>query len=341
MKVAMYYGLGDIRIENMPTPKIGRNEMLVEMKACSLCGSDLMEWYLEKRAPLVLGHEPAGVVAETGSEVKNFQVGDRVFVHHHAACLTCHYCTHADYTMCEQFSQTHIEPGGFAQFFKVPAPNLQIDTLKLPSNISFEEATLIEPVACCIRALKKCQINQGDTLAIIGAGPSGIIHCVLARYFGAAQVVVSDVVDYRLEMAEKFGADITVNPEKENFLEKIKEVTDNRGADIIIVTAPNLKAYEDGIEACRKGGTVCIFAPTSPNTYLSISPHKLFFHEIKIVPSYSTSHVETRTALKYIQTKRIDAKKLITHKFPLSRIPEAFHTAAKEKNCLKVVVLNE
>ncbi|MEM3011414.1 MAG: zinc-dependent dehydrogenase [Candidatus Bathyarchaeia archaeon] len=341
MKAAMYYGLGDIRIENMPTPKIGRNEMLVEMKACSICGSDLMGWYLQKRVPLVLGHEPTGVVAETGSEVKNFQAGDRVFVHHHVACLTCHYCLHGDYTMCEQFSQTHIEPGGFAQFFKVPAPNIQIDTLKLPETLSFEEATLIEPIACCIRALKKCGIQQGDTIAIIGAGPSGIIHCILAKHFGATQTIVSDMVDYRLEMARKFGADVTVNPQKENFLEKTKEITENKGADVVIVTAPNPKAYENGIQACRKGGTVCIFAPTPPNTYLNISPHKLFFHEIKITPSYSTSHIETRTALQYLLTKEIDAKKLITHRFPLSRISEAFQTAAEGKNCLKVVVLNE
>jgi L-iditol 2-dehydrogenase len=341
MKAAMYYSLEDIRIENMPTPKIGRNEMLVEMKACSICGSDLMEWYLEKRAPLVLGHEPTGIVTETGSEVENFQVGDRVFVHHHVACLTCHYCIQGDYTMCEQFSRTHIEPGGFAQFFKVPAPNLQIDTLKIPSTLSFEEATLIEPVGCCIRAQNKAEIRKGDTVAIIGAGPSGIIHAMLAKISGAAKVLITDLIDFRLKMAEKLGADLAVNAQQENVAEKVREVTENRGADVVIVTAPNVRAVEEGLQMVRRGGKLLLFAPTQPNQHARLSPHRLFFSEISIIPSYSVSHIETRTALQLISSGRIKAKELITHRFPLSQTKEAFQTAAKDKKCLKVVVLNE
>jgi L-iditol 2-dehydrogenase len=341
MKAAMYYSLEDIRIENMPTPKIGRNEMLVEMKACSICGSDLMEWYLEKRAPLVLGHEPTGIVTETGSEVENFQVGDRVFVHHHVACLTCHYCIQGDYTMCEQFSRTHIEPGGFAQFFKVPAPNLQIDTLKIPSTLSFEEATLIEPVGCCIRAQNKAEIRKGDTVAIIGAGPSGIIHAMLAKISGAAKVLITDLIDFRLKMAEKLGADLAVNAQQENVAEKVREVTENRGADVVIVTAPNVRAVEEGLQMVRRGGKLLLFAPTQPNQHARLSPHRLFFSEISIIPSYSVSHIETRTALQLISSGRIKAKELITHRFPLSQTKEAFQTVAKDKKCLKVVVLNE
>ena len=142
MKVAMYYDKEDIRTEEMATPEVGEDEVLVEMKACGICGSDLMDWYLKSRAPLVLGHEPAGIIAKKGRKVQSFDIGDRVFVHHHVACLACHYCLHGDYTLCEQFHSTHIEPGGFAEYFKVPAPNLQIDTLKIPEIMSFEEATL-------------------------------------------------------------------------------------------------------------------------------------------------------------------------------------------------------
>jgi L-iditol 2-dehydrogenase len=341
MKVAMYYSLDNIRIEDKPTPKIGPNEILVEMKACGVCGSDLMEWYLRSRAPLVLGHEPAGVVAETGEEVKNFHVGDRIFVHHHVACLTCHYCARGDYTMCSQYRQTHIEPGGFAQYFRVPEPNLQIDTLKLPGNVSYEEATLIESVGCCIRAQKKCIIQAGDTVAVIGAGPSGIIHTMLANISGSSQTLVSDTVDYRLEAAKRLGADLIINPQKEKLIEKVKEATEGRGADVVIVTAPNVKALEDGIQICRKGGTICLFAPTQPDEYARLSPHRLFFNEITVVPSYSTSHLETRTALQLISSGRIKAIELITHRFPLSQTAEAFRIAAKNKECLKVVVLNE
>jgi len=341
MRVAVYYNQENIRIEEKPIPKVGRNEILVEMKACGICGSDLMDWYLEKRAPLVLGHEPSGVIVEAGEEVEDFKVGDRVFVHHHVACLTCHYCIHGDYTLCEQFTKTHIIPGGFAEYFKVPAPNLEIDTLKIPDELSFEEATLIEPIACCIRAIRKAGLTPSDSVAIIGAGPSGIIHTVLAKKLGASQVLVSDFVDYRLKAAEKFGADVVVNPQREDFIRKVRNATNGRGADLVIITAPKVEAYATGLKACRKGGTLCVFAPTPPNDFLKANLNKIFFKEIKIVPSYSTSHIETRIALEFLKKRIIDAKMLITHKFPLGKIMEAFNTALKSKECLKIIVFND
>jgi len=341
MKAAVYYSLNDIRVEEMPKPKIGPDEILVEMKACGICGSDLMEWYLKNRAPLVLGHEPSGVIVEVGNKVKDFKLEERVFVHHHVACLTCHYCLRGDYTMCEKFRQTRIHPGGFAEYFRVPAPNLQIDTLKIPGNVSFEEATLIEPVACCVRALTKCKVQPEDTVVIIGAGPSGIIHAMLSRSLGASQIIVSDLVKYRLEAAKRFGADLAINPQSENLVKKVREATDGRGADMVVVTAPDVKALLEGMGVCRRGGALCVFAPTSPNEYMRVNPHRLFFSEIKVIPSYSTSHVETRTALKLISSGKIKAKELISHRFPLSRIGDAFKTAVKGNECLKVVVLNE
>jgi len=341
MKIAMYHSLDDVRIEDMPKPKIGSDEVLVEMKACGVCGSDLMDWYLRSRAPLVLGHEPAGVITEAGKNVKGFKVGDRVFAHHHVACLKCHYCKKGDYTMCQQFGRTHLEPGGFAEYFKVPAPNLQIDTLKLPPKLSYEEATLIEPVGCCIRAQNKAGVRRGDSVAIIGAGPSGMIHATLARIAGATSILMTDLVDYRLKMAERFGADLAINPKQENLAERVREVTEGRGADVVIVTAPNVKAVEDGVQIVRRGGKLLLFAPTQPDQYARLSPHRLFFSEISVIPSYSVSHVETRTALQLISSGRIKAKQLITHSFPLSRTAEAFQTAAKTKECLKVVVQNQ
>jgi len=328
-------------IEDMPVPKIGARDVLVEMKACGVCGSDLMEWYLKNRAPLVLGHEPSGVVSKVGSKVHGFELGERVFAHHHVACLTCHYCRHGDYTLCEKFSKTRLEPGGFAEYFKVPAENLHTDTLKIPDELSFEEATLIEPIGCCLRALKKCNIQASDSVMVVGAGPSGIIFTMLLGVFGASQVIVTDFVDYRLRAAKCLGADLTINPEKEGLIDAVKKATDGRGLDTVIVAAPNVNAYLAGIELCRKGGTLCVFAPTQPEDFMRLSPNKLFFSEIKLVSSYSTSHIETRVALKLIQTKRIDAKKVITHRFPLSKTVKAFQTAARSKECIKVVVLSE
>jgi len=341
MKVAMYYSQNDIRVDDMPIPKISQDEVLVEMRACGICGSDLMDWYLKNRAPLVLGHEPSGIIAEKGEDVKGFDVGDRVFVHHHVACLKCHYCLHGDYTLCEQFHKTNIIPGGFAEYFKVPAPNLQIDTLKIPETMSFEEATFIEPVGCCLRALKKCNIQAGDSLAIIGVGAIGIIHVALAKTFGAEKTFVSDPIDYRLNVAKQFGADVAINPVKEDLTAIVKAETDGRGVDIAVVTAPSLEAYKAGLSVCRKGGKLCVFAPIEPSKYLQISPKELFFSEIQIIPSYSTSHLETRTALKIIKSGRINVKKLITHRFRLVEAAKAFKTASESKESLKVIVLNE
>ena len=337
----MYYSQDDVRIEEKSTPKIGEDEILVEMKACGICGSDLMNWYLKSRAPLVLGHEPAGVIAKKGGKVEGFDVGDRVFVHHHVACLKCHYCIHGDYTLCEQFHKTRIDPGGFAEYFKVPAPNLQIDTLKIPESMSFEEATFIEPVGCCLRALKKCNIQTGDSVAIIGVGAIGIIHVALSKIFGAAKTFASDLIDNRLNVAKKLGADVAVNPENEDLGAVVKAETDGIGADIAIVTAPSLEAYKTGLDVCRKGGKLCVFASTQPGKYLQISPKDLFFSEIQIIPSYSTSHLETRTALELIKSGRLNVKDLITHRFRLVDAAKAFETASEGKESLKVIVLNK
>ena len=341
MKAAAYYSQQDIRIEETPTPEIGEDEVLVEMKACGICGSDLMDWYLKSRAPLVPGHEPTGIITEAGSKVKQFNVGDRVFVHHHVACLTCHYCKHGDYTLCKQFHETHIDPGGLAEYFRVPAPNLQIDTLEIPETLSFEEATLIEPVGCCIRAFNKSSIQPEDTVVIIGAGATGIIHTVLSKIFGASKTIVSDLIDYRLQVARKFGADVIVNPKNENLKAVVNAETDGIGADLVVVTAPSLEAYKSGLSICRKGGKLCVFAPTSPEKYLQINPKELFFSEIQIIPSYSTSHLETRKALELMKTGRLKVKQLITHRFRLADAAKAFKTALEVKESLKIIVLNQ
>jgi L-iditol 2-dehydrogenase len=341
MKAAVYYSQQDIRIEETLTPEIGEHEVLVEMKACGICGSDLMDWYLKNRAPLVLGHEPAGIIVKAGSKVEEFDAGHRVFVHHHVACLKCHYCKHGDYTLCKQFRETHIDPGGLAEYFRVPAPNLQMDTLKIPEILSFEEATLIEPVGCCIRALNKCSIQPDDTVAIIGAGSTGMIHTALSEIFGAAKTIVSDLIDYRLQLAKKFGADVIVDPKNEELKAVVNAETDGMGADLVVVTAPSLEAYKSGLSICRKGGKLCVFAPTSPGKYLQISPKELFFSEIQIIPSYSTSHLETRKALELMKTGRLKVKQLITHRFRLADAAKAFKTALEDKESLKVIVLNQ
>jgi L-iditol 2-dehydrogenase len=340
MKAAVYYGQQDIRIEEVPAPEIGEDEILVQMKVCGVCGSDLMDWYLESRAPLVLGHEPAGVVAKKGRKVEDVDIGDKVFVHHHVACLTCHYCLGGDYTLCEQFHKTNITPGGFAEYFRVPVPNLRLDTLKIPSSLSFEDATLIEPVGCCVRALRKCGVRAGNSIAVIGAGATGLIHAALAKIYGASPIIVSDLIDFRLSFAKKFGADVAVNSKREDLNETVKNETDGRGVDLAVVTAPSLEAYKAGIAVCRKGGKLCVFAPTTPGKHLKISPKELLFSELQIIPSYSTSHLETRAALRLIESGKIRVEELVTHRFRLEETAKAFTTALEGRESLKVVVQN-
>jgi L-iditol 2-dehydrogenase len=338
LKVAVYYSPKDIRLVDKPVPQIGDDEILVRMKACGLCGSDLMDWYLKPRAPIVLGHEPAGIIEKKGKKVKELCVGDRVFVHHHVACLTCHYCLRGDYTLCEQFHETNISPGGFAEKFKAPAPNVQADTLKIPKNMSFKTATLIEPVACCVRAIEKCNLHAGDTVAIIGAGTTGLINTALSRLHGATKTIVSDLFNSRLKQACEFGADVTVNPNENDLKETVLAETEGIGADVVIVTAPSLDAYKTAFSICRKGGRLCIFAPTDPQKKLLMSPKELFFKEIKIVASYSTSHLETRIALQLLQANRINHQKLKTRTFPLEETAKAFKTARETKESLKIVI---
>jgi L-iditol 2-dehydrogenase len=242
--------------------------------------------------------------------------------------------------MCKQFHDTNIKPGGFAEYFRVPAPNLLVDTLPIPETMSFEEATLIEPIGCCLRAIRRGRLETGDSIAIVGAGTTGIIHTMLSRLFGASRIIVSDIFDHRLSVARQFGADVLVNPQKESFGEVVRTETNKTGVDLAVVTAPSLEAYRAALGVCRKGGRLLVFAPTAPDKFLNISPKDLFFSEIQIVSSYSTSHLETRQALELIRSGRIEAKKLITHRYKLEHTTEAFKTALQSNESLKIIILN-
>jgi L-iditol 2-dehydrogenase len=216
-----------------------------------------------------------------------------------------------------------------------------LDTLKIPDHLSFEEATLIEPVGCCIRALRKCDVHTGDSIVVVGAGATGLIHTALARIYGASPVFVSDLIDFRLDFAKRLGADFAINPRSENLKDIVRAETGGRGADVVVVTAPNLEAYKAGIAICRKGGKLCVFAPTVPEDHLQVSPKELFFSEVKIIPSYSTSHLETRAALSLMESGRLRVGELVTHRFRLEETGKAFAAALEGRESLKVVVLNE
>jgi L-iditol 2-dehydrogenase len=338
VKVAKYYDRQDVRLEEMPVPQIGPGELLVQVRACGICGSDLMEWYVKTKAPAVLGHEPAGVVAAVGEGLDGFRVGDRVFVHHHVPCFVCHECQRGHYTSCTTFKTTHIEPGGFAEYIRVPALNVERDVLELPADMSFELATMIEPLATCIRSVARAHIQPADTVLVLGAGITGLMHIQLARIFGAGLIVTTDLVPYRLQMARRLGADFALDA-REDVLSALKDVNAGRGADVVFVTPGKREVMEQGLALAGKGATVMLFAPTAPDVRLSVSPYDLLFSEITVTGSYSCSPLETRQSLTFIQHGRIKVDELITHRFDLAGVGEAIRLAAKATESLKVLII--
>jgi L-iditol 2-dehydrogenase len=306
-----------------------------------LCGGDAMEWYLVHKAPIILGHEPTGVVVEFGAGVKRFAVGDRVFVHHHVPCFSCHECRRGSFTMCEQFTQTHIHPGGFAEYFRVPAENVEHDTQKLPEHLSFEAGTLIEPMACVVKAIKLCGIQPGDTVAIVGAGFMGLGFVQLARVWGAGKIIALDLSDWRLRRASALGADYTINSKTEDALARLREINAGRGADSVIVTPNGIKPLEFGMTLCGKGSTLHMFAPPEPDEVWSVKPNDLFFREITFTTTYSCHHIDTHQAMEYLASDRIKAREMITHRFGLDGIARGIELIKNAGESIKSVIIPE
>lgn len=339
MKAAVYYNNQDVRLEDYPDPVIGPGELKVKIDSCGLCGGDTMEWYLVHKAPIILGHEPTGVVVEVGQGVTKFKPGDRVFVHHHAACMSCHYCRRGYFTMCEKFTQTHIYPGAFAEYVRVPAENVEHDVRLLPDSVSLEEGTLIEPMACVIKGIKIAEVQPGDTVAVVGSGFMGLGFIQLARVWGAGKVVAFDLNDWRLERGLQLGADFVINSAKTDGLEALKEINYGRGADSVIVTPNSVKAIEFGLKIADKGGTVLFFAPPHPDDTLTLRPTPdLFFREITLKATYSCTHIDTAQALRFIANGRIDAQAMITHRFGLDRVADGIALAKEAGQSIKTII---
>src|SRR5579884_3852459 len=236
MQAVEYHNNDDVRIVELPIPEIGPGELLVQMQACGLCASDVMEWYMKPRAPLYPGHEPVGVIAAMGEGIEQFSIGQRVFMHHHVPCMVCHFCQRSSFSQCPTFRATRLYPGGLAEYVRVPALNVQLDVLPLPDNLSFEAATLIEPLACCIRGSNRAAIQPGDSVLILGAGSNGQMLAQLAHQRGALRVIVVDPVAYRSQRALENGADYALDPGMKELSEQIAAVNDGRKPDTVIVT---------------------------------------------------------------------------------------------------------
>lgn len=338
MKVARLYSFKDIRTEDIPVPEPGPDEALVKVNASGICSGDAMPWYIEKKAPLVLGHEPAGKIIKVGTNVETFSKGDRVFVHHHAPCMKCAFCQRGDHVQCAQWRNSNIVPGGVAEYILVPAVNLRNDTLLLPDNMSYEDGVLIEPSACAVKSLKRSGIKKGDTILVIGLGVMGMMHIMLAHEFGAGQVIGADMVDFRLKKAEELGAGAVINVNEKPLTEAILPLTGSKGADIVIVGPNSAEAMKTGIECTAPGGTVVFFTPARPGEKLDIDPNHLYFKDINIVTSYSCGPDDTKASLGFIERGIITAEKLVTHRFSIDDTEKAYRTVAEAGDSLKVLI---
>jgi len=362
MKVAKLYRFDDIRIEEVPIPELGVRDALIKARACGICSGDVMPWYIEKKAPLVLGHEPVGEIVELGEEVQrsaagvrredkndltrnpelrtpNFKVGDRVFVHHHAPCMKCRYCKKGDHVQCQTWRDTRIIPGGISEYILIPEINLRNDTLFLNDEISDEDGTLVEPTACVVKSLRRASLGRGDTVLVIGLGVMGQIHVLLAREFGAGKVIGADMVLFRLNKAMELGADHVINVSGEDLLQQVKELTGGAMADIVIVGPNSANAMKEGLKAVSRGGKVVFFTPSKPGEDLEIDPNFIYFRDVNIVTSYSCGPTDTREALRLIAAGTVRAEKLVTHRFPVEKTAEAFALTALARDSLKSIIV--
>jgi len=344
MKAVVFYSSYHIKYEDIPTPEIKDDDILVRVKICGLCGTDIYKIRQESVQPgSVLGHEVVGVIEKKGENVSDFDVGERVFVSHHAPCFSCKFCKKGTFSLCPLFQKTNIEPGGFAQFVRVPKELIKNNVISLPDSLSDEEAVLIEPLACAWRNIKRVQIDSEDTITIIGAGPSGIMHFLLLKTIGVENIRLVDIVDSRLEFARQLGAKDVLNVKKfktDRFEPARSDVTSEQAggeSDVIIVSAGSKEAIEDAIKMIRVGGKISIFAQTPDDTKVCFEPN-MIYRETLILGTYSSTPIEQKEIFDMLSGGRIkDVLSIISHRFPLKDFQKGLKLAIEAENSCKII----
>jgi L-iditol 2-dehydrogenase len=324
MKVAVYYNNSDVRIEERPQPKIGEGEILVKVRASGICGTDVMEWYRIKKAPRILGHEIAGDVAESNSP--KYKTGQRVFVSHHVPCFQCKYCKEGHLTACETLHTGNYDPGGYSEFVRVPKINVDHGVYVLPKNMSYEEGTMIEPLACALRGQETIGVKKEQTVLVLGCGISGLLNIRVAKWIGA-RVIATDMEECRREKAKACGADEVFNPKD---LPSIK-------AEKVILCTGALPAVKQAFQSLDRKGTLLLFA--IPETDIQLPTVDLWRNEMTVTSSYGAAPDDLKNALRLIAEGRIPVKDMITHRLPIEKAQEGFRLVTGAGKTLKVVLL--
>jgi L-iditol 2-dehydrogenase len=337
MLVAVYHNNKDVRVEEAPKPEIGADEILLKVMATGICGTDVVEWYRLPKAPRVLGHEATGTIDAVGENVTKYKTGDRIFVSHHVPCNRCHYCLKDAHTACETLHTTNYYPGGFSQYIRVPKINIETGVYKLPANLSYEEGTFIEPLACAVRGQRLADIQKNDTVLIIGSGMAGILHIQLTKLKGAQKIFAADINPERLKLATQFGADHVIDA-KADLPKQLKKLNGGVGADKVIVCTGATQAALTALDCVDRGGTILYFAVPDPTVKIPLPITEFWRNETTIRTSYGAAPRDLEEALQILAKKQVNVGDMITHRLDIREIAEGFRLVAEAGKSLKVII---
>lgn len=333
MKAAVYHGHGEIRTEEVPVPALGPGEVLVAVRVCGLCQSDIKKVHYDLQAPpRIFGHETSGVVAGVGDGVTHLREGDRVVFHHHVPCFACRYCVTGAFSMCPTYKNVTttagFEPagGGFAEFVRLPAHIAAHGIIAVPDGVGFEAASFVEPLNCVLKALDKARIQPGERVVVQGAGPMGLLFVQAINALGAF-AIVTDLLDSRLERARAVGALAAFRADAAEVTSQVQALTEDYGADATMVCVPSLPAARQAFDLTRKGGRILLFAEFPPESRLELDPNIIYGREIDLIGSYSSSYKVQQLAAELIFSGRVRTEPLISHRMPLEKLGEAIEMA--------------
>ena len=338
MKAVRVEADGSIATVDVPEPAIGEGDALLETRVSGICGSDLLDWYVRRKAGTVLGHEVSGVIRALGPGAEGFRVGDRVAPHHHAPCLACGACAAGRYVHCPEWRRSRLEPGGMAELVRIPAGNLSRDTLKIPDAVTDEEASFVEPLATVVKALRRSGFTKGQSLLVVGLGPAGQLAIRLARALGASTIAGADRVASRLALAAAGGgADAVIDVAREPLGAASRRIAPE-GFDVAFVCPGKRDVVADAFAAASSGGTLLLFTMAPPGEVWPADLFELYFREVAVVPSYSCGPDDTREALARIARREVCVADLVSHRYPIARAAEAFERARGLEGVMKVAI---
>lgn len=330
---------GKVTVKDVPIPRLEAGDVLVRMEASGICGTDLEKIEGQLGPGGILGHEVSGTIEKVADDVIQHKAGDRVIAHHHVPCYHCPDCSQGNFTLCNEFKRTNIDPCGFAEYFRVPQYNVARGAvIPLPPELLFEEGAMIEPTACCIRAIRRAKVQETDDVLVVGLGPTGLTQIQLLRHATTGKIFGSDIIDARLKLGKKLGADETINALSEDAPAHVRKIT-REGVDLAVVSTGNVKALSQAFSSVRKGGRILLFGAPSQGASYPLNVSELFARQITFLSSYSCVEAELAEAVKLVSEKRLDLKTLVSDRFKLRDAQKAVEHAKTSKTAIKTIIL--